>query len=108
MIIHPRKGKLTKKGRKYHPIGNRVDDVYVDETGNEHTLDGTEKTDGMINDEAKMEQIKSDSAEEKEFEKLAEQMHESEKEGRDGTLVKESQKTNELLQEIIELLKPNA
>jgi len=78
MIIHPTKGKITKKGTKYNPIGNKVEDLYMDEQGNEHALDGTEKTDGMIMDESKIIRKKSESFEEKEFEKLASQMKEAE------------------------------
>jgi len=48
--FHPEKGELTKKGRKFNPLTNKVEDVYVDKTGKEHKLDGTERPTKELDD----------------------------------------------------------
>ena len=44
MLFHKDKGLLKKYGKKYSTIGNKTVDVFIDENGQEHKLDGTEKT----------------------------------------------------------------
>jgi hypothetical protein len=42
-LFHTKKGILTPAGTKHKPIGNKVVQLYADEKGNQHELDGTEK-----------------------------------------------------------------
>ena len=42
-LFHPIKGELTKQGKKFNPLKNKVDDVYTDSKGADHKLDGTER-----------------------------------------------------------------
>lgn len=78
-LIHPEKGVLTPAGKEYKTLGNKVVDVYADQKGTKHELDGTEKPFEEVKTDKRKEMVdeilskedkkKSEMGDEMEFEK---------------------------------------
>lgn len=94
--IHKTKGILSPSGKQYSPIQNKSVDVYADENGKKHTLDGTEKP--MASLLAQMDVFAKDEADKKQKEILSDEHSEEKEEEK----MKNDEKHDTLLEKIEE------
>jgi hypothetical protein len=105
MLIHKTKGLLKFKRKGYQALGNKVKDIYVDENGKEHELDGTETP--VENYLSKMDDFSNEERSKKIQSEVAEKLIELEDDEEDKNLnekqaykEEKTQRHSELLSEV--------
>lgn len=113
-LIHKDKGIITQNGKKYNPLTNRMEDIFVDESGKRHKLDGTEmeisKHLAKMDEFSKKERISMEKGKEKEksdrMEMAKERLEESEKAKKHQELLNALSKLDDLKDAIKSLPTP--